>query len=180
MKAPSFVVPVLLAVVVIAASWFVGLSILSFALTSLILVLMSILLIRIIFKNSRNLASWSESEHPDNVSGYGSITKAAVTVEAAARGYYYSRAEIAGVLRTALMLRFGGQSDGRYWRSVSTENAREDLKLLTGKNPRVLEIFDPKKDGGQRRRFALRSSREEEEYLSSLEEAIRIVTGRGT
>ena len=180
MKAPSFVVAVLLAVVAIAASWFLGLNILSFTLISLILVLISILLIRIIFKNGHNLASWFKSERPDNGSGYGLIAKVAITVKTAARGYYYSRTEIAGVLRTALALRFGGQSDGRYWRSVSTENAREDLTLLVGKNPRVLEIFDPREEEGHRRRFAMRSSREEEEYLSSLEEAIRIVNERGT
>ena len=178
-KAPSFIAAVLLAAIAISASWFLGLSVSSFALTSLILVLMSILLIRIIFKNGHNLASWFKSQHPDDRSGYGSIARAAITVKGAARGSYYSRTEIAGVLRTALALRFGGGSDGGYWGLVSRENAREELTLLVGKDPRVLEIFDPREDEGQRHRFGKRSSREEEGYLSGLEEAIRIVNERG-
>jgi hypothetical protein len=180
MKAPSFIAAILLAFVAIMGSWILGLSILSFALTSSILVLASILLLRIVFKNGHNLVSWFTYARSDGRSGNELIAKAAITVKAAARGYYYSRTEIADVLRTALVLRFGGQSDGAHWRFASRENAREELTLLVGKKPRVLEILDPREDVGQRHRLGTRTSREQEEYLSSLEEAIRIINERGT
>jgi hypothetical protein len=180
MKAPSFIAAILLAFVAIMGSWILGVSILSFALTSFIFVLTLILLLRIVFKNGHNLVSWFTYARSDDTSGNELIARAAVTVKAAARGHYYSRTEIAGILRAALAPRFGGQSDGAHWRFASRENAREELKLLVGKNPRVLEIFDPTEDEGPRRRFGTRSSREQEEYLSSLEEAIRIISESGT
>jgi hypothetical protein len=132
------------------------------------------------FKNGHNLASWFTYARSDGGSGYGLIAKAAITVKAAARGHCYSRIEIADILRTALAPRFGGQSDGAHWRFASRENAREQLTLLVGKNPRVLEILDPREDEVQRHGFGTRTSREQEEYLSSLEEAIRIVSESGT
>jgi len=179
-KAPSFIAAILLAFVAILGSWILGLSILSFALTSIIIVVTLILLLRIMFKNGHNFVSWFTYARSDDRSGNELIAKAAITVKRAARGHYYSRTKIADILRTALAPRFGGQSDGAHWRFASRENAREELKLLVGKNPRVLEIFDPREDEGQRRRFGTRSSREQEEYLSSLEEAIRIISESGT
>jgi hypothetical protein len=179
-KAPSFIAAMLLAFVAIMGSWILGLSILSFALTSIIFVLTLVLLLRTVFKNGHNLASWFTYARSDDRSGNELIAKAAFTVNGAARGSHYSRTEIADVLRTALVLRFGGQSDGAHWRFASRENAREELTLLVGKKPRVLEILDPREDVGQRRRFGTRTSREQEEYLSSLEEAIRIISGSGT
>jgi hypothetical protein len=180
-KAPSFIAAVLLAFVAIMGSWILGLSILSFALTSIIFLVTLILLLRIVFKNGRNLVSWFTYARSDDRSGNELIAKAGVTVKGAAKGYYYDRTKIADILRTALAPRFGGQSDGAHWRFASRENAREELNLLVGKNPRVLEIFAPtEEDEGQRRRFGTRSSREQEEYLSSLEEAIRVISESGT
>ena len=179
-KAPSFIAAILLAFVAIMGSWILGLSILSFALTSIIFVLTLILLLRTVFKNGHNLVPWFTYARSDDRSGNELITKAAITVNGAARGYYSSRTKIADILRTALAPRFGGESDGAHWRFASRENAREELKLLVGKNPRVLEIFDPTEDEGQRHRFGTRLSREQEQYLSSLEEAIRIINESGT
>ena len=181
MKTPGFIAAILLAFVAITASWFLGLSFLSYALTSLILVLASLLMLLIVFKSGHNLASWftyPRSFHDGSRNEL--IARAAIAVKAAARGYYYDRARIADVLRTALALRFRGQSDEALGRFGSRERAREELTLLVGKNPRVLEVLDPREDKGQRRRFGTGSSREQEEYLSSLEEAIRIVSESGT
>jgi hypothetical protein len=175
MKTPSFIAAILLALVAIVASWFLGLSILSFGLTSLILVLMLILLIRILFKSSRNLASWFKFRHLDDGSGYGSLANAASTVKWAAGGSYHGRIEIADVLRNALISRFGGQPAAAHWRLASRESVREELATLVGMNPKLLEILDPKEDERRRHRFRTRPSREEE-YLSGLEEAIRIVS----
>lgn len=178
MKAQSFIAVMLLAFLAIVTSWFLGVSVMSFALTSLILVLASALLIRIMFKDSHNLASWFKSESSDGGSGRLLIGNMSRIVKGAARGYYYDRIRIADILGAVLTLRFGGQFHRVQWESASREDLGDELIMWVGRYPRVLVILDPKEDERRLHRFGIRRSHEDEEYMSSLEEAIKIVSER--
>ena len=178
MNAERFIAVILLVFLAVVTSWFLGISVTSFALTSLILVLTSILLIRIMFNGSRNLASWFKSESSDVDSRRGLIENMTATVKWAAKGGYHARIEIAHILRAALTKRFGGQLHSVHWKSASREDVRDELIMLVGSNPRVLEILYPKEDERRLHRFDKRPSHDDDEYMSSLEEAIKIVSER--
>jgi len=179
-KNRTFLIVASLAALILATNWLLNLSAVSFALTSLLLALATILLIRKIFKTGANLTSWRASEQAGKQFTPALIAKKASVVKQATRSYYYSRIEIARVLRAALECRFGDQSETSLPRSASRENTRNELARLLGRNERVMEILDPSEDKCRRRWFHARSSQEEEEYLSDLEETIRILNERGS
>jgi hypothetical protein len=170
----------LLVLLILATNYLLNFSVLSFVLTSLFLALTAILLIRVISKASTNLTSWSASEQTRKLFGPVLIEKKASVVKEATRSGYYSRSEIARVLRAALECRFGDQTKTSFLGSTSRENMRDGLVRLVGGNERVLEILDPSEDKCRRRRFRTRSLQEEEEYMSGLEETIRILNERGS
>ena len=170
----------LLVLLILATNCLLNFGIMSFALTSLFLALTTILLIRMIFKTSTNLASWFPFEQAGKLFRPVSIEKKASVVKEAARNRYYSRKEIAHVLKAGLACRFGDQSKTWFLGSTPRENMRNELVRLVGGNEKVLEILDPSEDKCRRRRFRTRSLQEEEEYMSSLEETIKILNEVGS
>jgi hypothetical protein len=170
----------LLVFLIFATNYLLNLGIMSFTLTSLLLALTTILLIRMIFKTSTNVASWFPFERVGKLFRPVFIEKKASVVKEATRNSYYSRKEIAHVLRAALACRFGDQSKTCFLGSTPRESMRNELVRLVGRNERVLEILDPREDKCRRRRFRTRSLQEEEEYMSGLEEVIKILNERGS
>ena len=179
-KNRTFLMVASLAFLILATNCLVNLSTLSFALTSLLLALAAILLIRMIFKTGTNLTSWCEPEQAGKQFTPVLIAKKASVVKEATKNGYYSRSEIARILRAALECRFGDQSKTSLPRSTPRESTRNELARLVRRNEKVLEILDPSEDRCRRRWFHTRLSQEEEEYMSGLEETIKILNERGS
>jgi len=179
-KSPTFLMVALLIFLILATNCLLNFSILSFALTSLFLALTTVLLIRMISKTSTNLTSWFASEQTGKQFRPLLIEKKASVVKGATKNSYYSRSEIAHVLRAAFACRFGDQSRTSFLGLTFRESMRNELVRLVGRNERVLEILDPTEDKCRRRRFRTRSLQEEEEYMSGLEETIKILNECGS
>jgi hypothetical protein len=151
----------------------------SFTLTSSIFVFITILLTRVSFKRSAKVSTWFSSEPSETHSKQWLIEGWAITVEEAAKGHQYPRREIAEILRGALACRYGSKSDFSSQRFIYGENVRNELARIVGEDEKVMEIFDPQEGGNHKGLLHRRSLKDEEKYLSTLEEAIRIVKEGG-
>jgi len=151
----------------------------SFIATSLTLALITVLLIRMVLKNSVKFSPWFTSKRLEANSRRGLIARRVIIVDGAARGYYHSRREVASILGAALSCRFGDRSSLPSMGFAYGEDLRSEVERLVGEDGWMMKILDPQESECQRRRFSRRSSEEEKDYLMRLQEVIRFIKEDG-
>jgi len=146
----------------------------SFMLTFSILGLMVIFLILISFKKSEVIFSWTIPK-PSKSHWEGLIERKILTLEGASNHCTYSQEEIAKILRNSLEHKQGYNSNLPARKFIDRAKLSDELIKKLGKNKKLLNIFMPKEDEHRKNLFFRMLSGNKENYLVSLEEAIRII-----